>query len=26
LVLGLAELVSVTRTWDWTNRIYFLRR
>lgn len=26
LVLGLAELVNVTRTWDWTNRIYFLRR
>jgi len=26
LVLGLAELMNVTRTWDWTNRIYFLRR
>jgi hypothetical protein len=26
LVLALTELVTVTRTWNWTNRIYFLRR
>jgi len=26
LVLALAELVKVMGTWDWTNRIYFLRR
>ncbi len=26
LVLALTELVKVMRTWDWTNRIYFLRR
>jgi hypothetical protein len=26
LVLALAELVKVMGAWDWTNRIYFLRR
>jgi hypothetical protein len=26
LVLALVELVKMTGTWDWTNRIYFLRR
>jgi hypothetical protein len=26
LVRALTELVKVMRTWDWTNRIYFLRR